>query len=85
MTESKSRSKLMREIQMSTFNLVETNQFLDSHPNDADALAALKKYNRARYEAITEYEKNFGPLFIGSATSLPYAYVTEPFPWETEV
>ena len=85
MTGSKSKAMLMKEIQMSTFALVETNQFLDSHPNDADALNALIKYSRKRKEAIAEYEKNYGALFIGSDTSLPYSYVTEPFPWETEV
>ena len=85
MTESKSKAKLMKEIQMSTFAIVETNQFLDSHPNDSEALNALIKYNKKRNEAIDEYEKNFGALFIYSDTSLPYSYVTQPFPWETEV
>ncbi len=85
MTESKSRSALIKDIQMSTFALVETNLFLDSHPSDTDALSALKRYNRERSEAIAEYEKRFGALFIGSATCVPYSYVTQPFPWETEV
>ncbi|MBQ9692850.1 MAG: spore coat protein CotJB [Clostridia bacterium] len=85
MTGSKSKAMLMKEIQMSTFAIVETNQFLDSHPNDSDALNALMKYNKKRKEAIDEYEQSYGSLFIYSDTSLPYSYVTEPFPWETEV
>ena len=85
MTESKSKAKLMKEIQMSTFAVVETNLFLDSHPNDSDAQNALMKYSKKRTEAIEEYERNFGALFIYSDTSLPYSYVTQPFPWETEV
>ena len=85
MTDLKSRSQLLKDIQMSTFALVETNLFLDSHPNDPDALSALKKYNKERNEAIAEYEKRFGALFIGSDSCVPYSYVTQPFPWETEV
>ena len=85
MTESKSKAKLMKEIQMSTFAVVETNLFLDSHPNDTNALNALIKYSNKRKEAITEYQNSFGPLFIYSDTSLPFSYVTQPFPWETEV
>ena len=85
MTESKSKARLMKEIQMSTFAIVETNQFLDSHPGDTDALNALIKYSNQRKEAIAEYEQSYGALFIYADTSLPYSYVTEPFPWETEV
>ena len=43
------------------------------------------KYKKKRKEAIDEYEQSYGSLFIYSDTSLPYSYVTEPFPWETEV
>lgn len=84
MTEQKSKKQLMRQIQMATFSLIETSQFLNSHKDDEQALSALAKYNETRNSLIKEYEKTYGALFVGSDNSAPYSFVTSPFPWETE-
>ncbi len=88
MTRSiKTKSELLREIQISTFEAVETNLFLDTHPNNQEAIAALKNYEAKRESAIEEYESVYGPILAYGANtdnSKGYAWVLEPFPWETE-
>lgn len=86
MNERKNRRALIKEIQIAGFAAIETNLYLDTHPDDAEALAALEKYSEQRLAAIAEYEALYGPLFaFGSDDSDGcYKWVTEPFPWETE-
>ncbi len=86
MTDCKNRSKLMKEIQIASFAVVETNLYLDTHPFDEIALAALEKYSEMRKTAIKEYEALYGPIFpfnvSGDADC--FKWVKEPFPWEKE-
>ncbi len=86
MTDCKNRSKLIKEIQIASFAVVETNLYLDTHPYDEIALAALEKYSEMRKLAIKEYEAVYGPIFSFnvSADADCYKWVKEPFPWEKE-
>ncbi len=85
MTERKSRSKLINEIQIAGFAAVEANLYLDTHPYDTEALNALERYSEARLAAIDEYESLYGPLFaFGNGDSDSYQWVKDPFPWEKE-
>lgn len=86
MTDCKNRAKLIKEIQIASFAVVETNLYLDTHPYDEIALAALEKYSDMRKAAIKEYEALYGPIFpfnVDSGDSC-YKWVKEPFPWEKE-
>ena len=87
MTDVKSKEKLLKEIQITSFAVVETNLYLDTHPYDESALAAMKKYSDARTEAIKEYEALYGPIFANNVSENDngYLWVKEPFPWEKEV
>ncbi len=83
----KTKCQLLKEIQIATFEAVETNLYLDTHPYDSEALSALNKYENARNSAIAEYENYYGPILAyGSQfdNSKGYAWVLEPFPWEME-
>ncbi len=85
--QAKSKCELMKEIQITTFEAVEASLFLDTHPNDKEALEALHKYEHARMAAIAEYEDCYGPILAyGSHVNNEkgYAWVLEPFPWEME-
>ena len=81
------RTKLLREIQIATFEAVEVNLYLDTHPYDNDALEALTKYENKRNKLISEYETNYGPILAyGSVGSdcKAYKWALEAFPWELE-
>lgn len=82
-----SRKELLCEIQIATFEAVETNLFLDTHPYDMEALNALRKYELKRNEAIAEYENLFGPILAYGAPGCDensYRWVLDAFPWEME-
>ena len=79
------REMLMRRLSSAQFAAWELHIYLDTHPDDSDALAAMKKYDDRTAQLIREYETKFGP--IRAAASLGehrFAWVNNPWPWETE-
>ena len=79
------RQVLMNRIRVCDFVLVETAEFFDTHPDNADALAYHQKYSQLAKEAKTEYVRKFGPLehrdFSGGNH---WNWVDGPWPWEKE-
>ena len=49
------RSELLRAIQIADFALTEANLFLDSHPDDENALRYYAKYKARLDELMEEY------------------------------
>ena len=78
------QNSLLKEVQMATFSLIETNLYLDTHPYDCEAAKALEHYAEKLANAIEKYEQECGALYIGSITSTPYDWVKTPFPWEID-
>ena len=59
--------------------------FLDTHPDDADALAYFRKYSRMRNAALKEYERLYGPLTLDTASDSirdSFVWNQQPWPWE---
>lgn len=80
----KERFKLLHEIQQWTFRAVELNLFLDTHPDNQQA---LNDYNQAaeRLHCLRQvYEERYGPLanFGWSPSGCPWAWVNDPWPWD---
>ena len=80
------RQMLLKRIQVCDFILLETNEFLDNHPSNTEAIRYLKKHQEMREESVREYEEKYGPL---TATGYKYytdrfTYVDNPWPWEVE-
>ncbi|MGE5454365.1 MAG: spore coat protein CotJB [Methylocystaceae bacterium] len=75
---------LLEEVMAWDFTLVELNLFLDTHPDDRQAMndynAALKQSAAVR----TRYEKEFGPLTAMSpyVTNSTFEWIDDPWPWE---
>lgn len=66
------------------FALVELNLFLDTHPNDEQA---LKDYNKLAEQfeiAKKNYTEKYGPLvnFGYGKSKHPWQWINEPWPWE---
>lgn len=81
MTDKRFES-LMHELQMYGFVLDEARLFLDTHPNDRDALAYYKKYSALYDEAKKEYEALFGPLTANaSAAGESWRWIEGGGPW----
>ncbi len=75
---------LMKEVQMAQFSLVETNLYLDTHPDDTEALKAIEYYGERFAVAVEKYETECGALYAATASSAPFDWIKKPFPWETE-
>ena len=76
-------NNLMRAIQMYDFYLYELNLYLDTHPNDANALSLFKKYNEMRASAYESYTAKYGPITADSFTDGDcFTWPNDPWPWE---
>ena len=78
------RCTLLRRVQIARFAAHEAVLYLDTHPNDAAALAYWRKYNALAADAAAAYEKKYGPLSVTAADGSPWPWVSGPWPWEPE-
>lgn len=78
-----SACNLMKAIQMYDFYLYDLNLFLDTHPNDRNALARFNEIKERRKKAYEAYTKNYGPITAVHNNSDEHFYWTDdPWPWE---
>ena len=75
-------NNLLRAIQMYDFYLYELNLYLDTHPNDNQALALFKKYNVLKKSAYETYIEKYGPITADQSSSDCFNWVDGPWPWE---
>ena len=74
----------LEELQAIDFAIVELNLYLDTHPND---LEAVKQYNELAKKSMqlkVEFEKKYGPLmnFGKSYSNYPWDVDDSPWPWQ---
>ena len=85
MQQSNIRQVLMKRIQMCEFALIEAGLFLDSHPDDQQALKYYSKHQQLLDQAKAEYVKQFGalePTVLEGDTR--WNWVDDPWPWDLE-
>ncbi len=79
------QEKAMLRVQEHDFALIEVNLFLDTHPNDASALAYYQRMRHLAADARAEYENKYGPLTImGVQNDNYWDWVKTPWPWEKD-
>ena len=79
------KNKLRHYIDVVSFVVDDTKLFLDTHPDNQEALVYFNNYNKARNQAVTEYSACFGPLVIAEAScDQEFKWATQPWPWEME-
>ena len=77
------RLKLYQWIHMVSFAVNDITLFLDTHPEDPEALAYFNHYRELRTQALKEYQCKYGPLTIDTATPEgKWLWATQPMPWE---
>lgn len=77
------QEQLLRRIDQVSFALVDAQLFLDTHPNDEEAISYYRKQAALRQKAMQMYEEQYGPLnadFLPEGTH--WDWVTQPWPWE---
>ncbi|MGN0531656.1 MAG: spore coat protein CotJB [Eubacterium sp.] len=74
------RNKLLLRLSAANFGMIETRLFLDTHPNDQEAMAMYNKYTD-KYSALKkEYESKYGPLTLNGINSDDW--LQDPWPWD---
>ncbi|WP_286164699.1 MULTISPECIES: spore coat protein CotJB [Clostridia] len=74
----------LEEIQANDFVLVELNLYLDTHPNDYEAIQQFNELSKKTMQLKIDFEKQFGPLmhFGKSFSDYPWNWKDTPWPWQ---
>ena len=79
------KEKLLCEIRTLSFALVEMNLFLDSYPEDREALAYFRRVRDELKKKTEAYEAAYGPLTVlGAKADGRWDWTDSPWPWESE-
>lgn len=71
------------ELQILAFAIQELALYLDTHPEDQEALELYQAYQRLYNKAKGEYVKRFGPMGHRQMTDCDeYTWLKGPWPWE---
>lgn len=74
------KEKMMIRLSAAQFGMQEMREFLDTHPDDSDAMELFKKYKK-KYETLKEeFEKEYGPLTLNGKNS--DEWLKDPWPWD---
>ncbi|RHW34147.1 spore coat protein CotJB [Neobacillus notoginsengisoli] len=77
--------QLMRQIQAADFVLVELTLYLDTHPDDENALQQFKQYSDFSRKIKQEFEQKYGPLLQFGVSNNPgprWDWGSGPWPWQ---
>lgn len=89
MNESRTNSRLCRgclqkSLAAYDFALLEMNLYLDTHPQDTEALELVQVYRQKRAELIDLYESRYGAYVVTPADveGTSWTWVNDPWPWD---
>lgn len=78
-----SQSQLLKWIDEVSFAVTDIVLYLDTHPDDPDALAFFNHYNEERKKAVALYSSTYTPLTLDSIQECDrWRWASEPWPWE---
>ncbi len=78
-----SKQKLMNHITLSSFGINDINLFLDTHPENKDAIKLYQQYRKIRDDAISKLTENYGPLTpYDSEDTASWTWIETPWPWQ---
>ena len=76
------RDELMKRIQELSFAKVETELFLDTHPECKAALDYYKGVTEELDMAMTEYQNKYGPIVAEASMGDRWAWIDGAWPWQ---
>ncbi len=79
--------KLLHEISVVDFIIVEMTLYLDTHKDESDAIDYFNHYVRLKNQLMKEYAAKFYPLTLYTADgySKEWKWGMAPNPWEGEI
>lgn len=82
--ENNGREELINKVMAYKFAINDISLFLDTHPTDERALCLHNDYVKEYDKLKSEYENKYGPLSFETEMD-SWQWVTDRWPWETEV
>lgn len=78
------REALLYQVMQYKFALIELNLYLDTNPNDTEALNLYNKYLKVEKQMCDKYESMYGPLTVDSDSlgKNTWNWKNSPWPWE---
>ena len=74
---------MLHQLQALNFAISEIGLYLDTHPNDTEALDLFDQYVEMYEEAMQKYEQMHGPTFqMRAGIGGKYSWTEGPWPWE---
>ena len=71
------------ELQTMAFAIQELALYLDTHPDDKEALTLYRAYQKMNHKAMMEYSEKYGPLnHKCPVDDKTYTWLSDPWPWE---
>ena len=78
-----SRNEALKKVMEADFAAYELQLFLDTHPDDKEAMSLYTEAVRKAAVAKNEYEAYYGPITADSAAGkLPWQWIASPWSWE---
>lgn len=76
--------QLLHDLQALDFVLVELTLYLDTHPNDLQAVQQFNQTAQQRKQCATQFESQYGPLlqYGLSFSRYPWDWSQSPWPWQ---
>lgn len=74
----------MGELMAMDFAIAELGLYLDTHPDDMEALQLHNSYVKMYKEATRNYEQQYGPLTQATVMEGKYSWLKNPWPWDVK-
>ncbi|MBQ7360463.1 MAG: spore coat protein CotJB [Lachnospiraceae bacterium] len=76
-------ARMLKDIGIISFVMVELNLYLDTHPQDQEAMEYFQHYRRMYNRMVADFSERFYPLNISTATDTQqWNWALAPMPWE---
>ena len=76
------QENMLNQWQQYNFVLEDLKLYLDVNPDNKNILDLYQKYLKIANDIKEQYEKKYGPLFVDSSVTYPWAWNMSPWPWE---
>ena len=80
------KEALRQRLCQASFAMDDVLLYLDTHPEDQEALSYYHYVVGLRDEAMDAWQRQYGPLMVDAVQSTDrWTWITEKWPWEGEV
>lgn len=78
---SRSQREMLNEIMALNFAINDLALYLDTHPDDQNAIRMHCEYSERQISLTAEYQRLYGPLTINFMSDT-WDWIDQPWPWE---